>query len=992
MLSVASVRSASGAAEYYATDNYYSRDAQAETSEWAGEGARRLGLDGTVNVEKFAEVLSGKLSAQEQIDSAAGDNRRVGFDLTFSAPKTVSLLALVGGDKRLLDAQREAVKATLGWAEQRFAEARLGKDGKTTVATENLIVAMFQHDTSRARDPNLHTHAIVVNATQRPDGAWRALKNDQLYRENRLIGAVYHNELRSRVAALGYEIKGGGKNGMFEIAGVDRQTIEAWSTRGSQIKEIANRLGIVSPEGRAQIAVRSREDKQQIEPDALQQMWQDMAAKRGENFAELIASPSVQNAERGVLGRLREWGENLLDRAIAFWRPKPEPLLSDQADMRRCEHLGGAYAVAVAARHLGEREATFSHSDLLRESLNFAEQHARVGTLEKRIDTLIGAGDLVRGRGEHQERLTTPDMIRTEREMLAYAKKGVGAVDARSDAENGTSLIQKGASQALGFALSDEQLAAAQAILYGDDRVMMVQGDAGTGKSTVFAAINAVPEDKRPGLAMLTTQSGLARTLQRESGIETHTLAWFQTRYEDLAATRATATAKDREVWAGKVLVVDEASMLSSRQMLGLFRIADKLGVERIALVGDKAQIKAIEAGRPFAQLQENLQATRLSENRRQRDPQMREVVRLLREGSIAEACNALGGRLMEIADPARAAADHWLGLPPKQRDASELLTSGHRLRGGVLARLDEAKGEGRASITLDIWKNRNLTREEMRQSSKWEAGQQLDLYRDEPRLGLRKGSYLVHGPTERQGEVIVEAGERQYRVLPGLLHPTGKGASLSEPHRVEIQEGDRLMVTGKIERRGVVNGDRFTLEAIKGSSLELLGRDGRRHVLEAGDPMRERLDQAAALNMHRVQGQTFENAIAAMSAQDTRLNARDLAYVLASRARDGFTLYVDDVAKLAQQIERNDGRSPHALDLLGEGTKSADAPRDLRDQLTIAEQPKGPDKTTGDVTPPAPRNEARSPDAGKDSKEAEQDRNHVPKPPVLDRSKGMEL
>ncbi len=204
VVSIGVVGSASGAADYYAADNYYLVGDQVGIAEWGGKGARTLGLAGPVDALKFERVLDGALPNGDQIPSGA-DGHRSGIDLTFSAPKSVSLLALVGGDERVLLAHARSVATAMQWTEHNLAEARRGKNGHETVRTGNLVYATFTHNVSRSLDPQLHSHVVVANATQRDDGSWRALKNDQLFKENTLIASIYHAQLRAELSKLGYE-------------------------------------------------------------------------------------------------------------------------------------------------------------------------------------------------------------------------------------------------------------------------------------------------------------------------------------------------------------------------------------------------------------------------------------------------------------------------------------------------------------------------------------------------------------------------------------------------------------------------------------------------------------------------------------------------------------------------------------------------------------------------------------------------------------------
>ena len=183
MLSIATVGSAAGASVYYAGDNYYVEGQLTEHSQWWGKGAETLELEGKVNASQFEAILAGRLPNGSVIPDGARGVHRAGFDLTFSAPKSASLLVYVGGDERLNAVHLDSVKSALGWAEQRLAEARIGNagGGQDLVPTGKLVAALFSHDTSRLLDPQMHVHAVIANATETPDGKWRALAERSIW-------------------------------------------------------------------------------------------------------------------------------------------------------------------------------------------------------------------------------------------------------------------------------------------------------------------------------------------------------------------------------------------------------------------------------------------------------------------------------------------------------------------------------------------------------------------------------------------------------------------------------------------------------------------------------------------------------------------------------------------------------------------------------------------------------------------------------------------
>ena len=246
MLSIGALSSAAQGASYYERDGYYAKDdpEHRDASAWAGRGADDLGLKGPVDADTFRQVLEGRVpdGSDTRLGRRGKDGEilhRPGRDLTFSAPKSVSIAALVGGDRRIVEAHDRAVAAVLAWVEKNAAETRM-KDPETgkmaRVGNQKIVAATFRHDTSRNLDPQLHTHAVLANMVQGEDGKWRSMANEGLYAQQKLIGMLYRSELAAGLGRLGYGIEKTHADGRFEIAGVPREAIDAFSSRRAEIE------------------------------------------------------------------------------------------------------------------------------------------------------------------------------------------------------------------------------------------------------------------------------------------------------------------------------------------------------------------------------------------------------------------------------------------------------------------------------------------------------------------------------------------------------------------------------------------------------------------------------------------------------------------------------------------------------------------------------------------------------------------------------------
>ena len=245
MLSLANV-SAAQAENYYEKDDYYTQgdpDLQSD-SQWQGNGAAKLGLEGAVDKAMFQQLLHGQTPDGKSLHSKAinPENHRAATDYTFSAPKSVSIAALIQKDKRVIQAHDEAVKTALSVLENRYAQTRVrrGPGIREKVQTGNILAATFRHETSREQDPQLHTHCVVINATQMEDGSWRSLSNEEVLNNQKLLGEIYQNELAVQLRKSGYEIEPNG-SGQFECKDYDQPLLDLFSTRTQQIEQYIER-------------------------------------------------------------------------------------------------------------------------------------------------------------------------------------------------------------------------------------------------------------------------------------------------------------------------------------------------------------------------------------------------------------------------------------------------------------------------------------------------------------------------------------------------------------------------------------------------------------------------------------------------------------------------------------------------------------------------------------------------------------------------------
>ena len=977
MISMAAIGGAGAASSYYTTDNYYTDRDASEASAWAGQGAEYAGLSGPVEVDQFRDILEGKMPDGTVLQPGRGGTHAPGMDMTFSAPKSLSLLAYVGGDERLLAANMAAVKTTLAWAEKNLAEAREGKNGKTeTVKTGNLVVALFQHDTNRNLDPQAHVHAVIANATKATDGKWHALHNGKLWENNALLGSIYHAQLRANVEALGYETEATAKYGMFEIKGVGRAAIEAFSTRHQQIiDKAASTLNVITPKGLEAMRVQTRQAKGMIEDRGeLRQDWRDRAEGIGLDLRQVVEAahsrtdgrqhPSTWDAIvtgiRGVIDRTTAVADYVRDR-IGLSQRDLDPYLPADAKRLKPAEYGAASAVSSALRHLTEREASFNIFAVYKAALDLGLP-VQIGHVEVSVKTLIGEGRLVRGVDGRQDQLTTPAALVTERSILAAAELGRGAsVPILADASEAGRRLQDAARARSGIILDPGQESAGRLLLAGSDRIVTVQGVAGSGKSTVLGAIAEVARAEGHNVLALGPQNTLVQDLARDSRIAAITIAKFVRSHERLLMEKTFPERLDhaKAMFKGAVVMVDEASMSSNSQTAKLLDLANRLDF-KLALVGDKRQLGAVEAGKPFEIMQRAGVATAyMTENLRSRTPELKAATALANAGRTRAAFAKLAPSISEAPGRMSAeAAERWLRGSPAARSSTLLMASGRAVRAELNTAVQQGllaeRSIGGASVTLTIRDSVNLTREQERFAANYPVGAHVEFTSRIQAQRIDRGEGIVRSVDRKTGVVeIVRAGGKVDRFEPARLREsrTDSNLRISTEKQLAVYEGDVVRWTDNDHKRGLLNSARAQILSIDAIGIKVRTAAELEVTLPHGDPMLARLDLGYAMNTHMLQGATANRAIGVMDSRETNLANARLFLVNITRVRDGIEIIVDNHDRVGRALERNSGDKTAALETIG----ALDGPTH---QLTAIPSPAAPshqpNANTASQKPPA--------------------------------------
>lgn len=588
MMSISS-RTAAGAISYYVhmekdagPEDYYAAEG---VGQWLGGGALALGLAGEVSAKDFANLCAGWSPAGAALSQNAGDeNRRAGWDLTYSAPKSVSIVWGLGDDDMRAAVQRlhdRAVKRSVGYLQENAIITRRGAGGATRERGE-LVAAIFQHGTSREQDMQLHSHAFLMNAALRQDGTWGTLETQPIYEQQKVAGAMYRAELAAGLRDLGFGIEADGDS--FRISSVPPELEREFSTRRQQILAELSERGVSGAEAAEIAALSTRKSKEIKDPAELRQNWLDRAAAYGYGPEHMHPGHGHeyedQRSAHDVLKEITEHSAVVRERDIA-------------------------YAAAVAAQHAGR-----------------GADAAEALAAEAR-------GEAVRLTDERGNvRYTTREMIRIEREIVDIARAGRDdTTHALSDEQIDAALDT--AAAAAGYRATGEQIRAIRH-LAGAGRVSVMIGDAGTGKSTSMQVLKGAYESGGFTVLGAAPSGKAAAGLAESTGIDSYTVDSLLARIESGKI----------ELDEKSVLVVDEAGMIGSRHLHSLVAQADAAGAKLI-LAGDPKQLQPVAAGavlRHLADDERGVGHARLEEIFRQRDGADREAVRQLSRGEAAQA------------------------------------------------------------------------------------------------------------------------------------------------------------------------------------------------------------------------------------------------------------------------------------------------------------------------------------------------------------------
>ena len=920
---VTRLKAAATTVHYFEVDGYYARNdpEHRKASRWHGEAAALLGLQGRVNPKRFESVLAGYVPGTDLRLGRLRDGEhqhRPGVDVTFSAPKSVSLEALVYAAPktraRVVRAHDEAVSATLGFIETELLQTR-SYDPQTgrrpRVQADGMAAATFRHLASRNLDPQLHTHAVIANMTRGRGGGWRSAEFTAVERSKLLIGAYYRNELRTRLEGIGYATVPTlvGRMPGFEIAGYQRPMLEAFSTRRRELLDyMADRGWENTPARTQQAALYTRRRKAEPERQVLHKTWQERARE---------------------LGPAR-------DRDVARGRNGVSASTSPRSELRAPP--SALSVVRRAVEHLEEGRTVFSANHLRAWALAHGGGRHSLEALDAGIARLRRDGHLIEVTARRADLAFVTDRARNaERDILVGMRAGL---------EGGRKLAAEAAVEARleEAGLNPGQREAARSILLSPHRTVGVQGHAGSGKTTMLRTVKELAGERQ--IIGLAPSASAVHVMAGEADIPARTLQGFLTRYRDVGDGIAPPekTEDARKALGGALLILDEASMVGTVQMRALTRIAAEAGAERLALIGDRRQLRSVEAGQPFGLLQDaGMPTARMDEVVRQRDADLRQAVLHMVADEPRLAVEELGKGVLETDSDelGRMAAQLWLDLDPGLRNGTAILAPTHELR----AEINEAVRQGLEdegvlhgpALEIERYVNLHLTRSQKGEVANYRPGDVAVFHHDVYGVRARAGDACRVLETQDDGRVLLAHPDgRERRIDPaGYIRYR---LDLYETQAMVLQVGDRVRWTRNDTARGLINGEQARVLSIGPVNLRMRTQDGREIAMRRDDPQLHHLDHAYSSTVHAAQGLTCDRVIAVLDTDGGRPADQAMFYVELTRARDNVVLLTDDREALIEALETSPAEELSALRAIGEQfevSTSASAPAE-----TIAQSP----------------------------------------------------
>jgi conjugative relaxase-like TrwC/TraI family protein len=848
MLRIFQSDSAANAKGYYASGledahNYYVAGA-AKSGLWFGKTAQMLGLSGEVMQEQFHLLCDNQRpDTLEKLNPRENTKRKIGYDMTFSAPKSVSILQGIIGEQKVISIFQQAVRETMSYLEQ-DAHVRVRKNGlDETRRTGNLVWGEFMHFESRPidgiSDVNLHCHCYCFNTSyDAEEGRFKAAEFFNIKRDAPYYEAIFHSRLAQGLKSLGYQIEN--KAYGFEVPGVGDENIKRFSRRAAEIEELAERLGIAG----------------------------------NDKAKDKLASITRKSKKMRFKGadKLAEWRSRLDWSALNLEQPPMQ-----------APRIVPARAVQLAIENMFERKSVVSFRRLIACAIQNSLGDCTVNEIFAEIR---GHKDLVVTEKNGEYLATTHGIIAEEKASVEYLAKSAS-----------TQMAIDPLYQANAQILDDDQCDAVEAILKASDRVIAVEGRAGTGKTTLLREVVVAMQAAGQNVFTFAPTSQAVQVLKDEGFEQSQTIQQLLVNPELQNNIR------------GAVLWIDEAGLLSTREMKRLFEIAEEHGA-RLVLSGDRYQHHSVERGDAFRMVVESgkISVKQTRTVHRQRSDAYRLAVMALSNGNVADGVAMLDemGAIREIADVQTritAQAEEYAQSVAEHRTVLVIAPThfeGRLLTVEVRRQLREMGKLSDFEIEIPIHRSRNLTDAEKRMAQFYAVGDVVRFHQN-AKGGFRKGDVLRVTGIASQAVHVERSGE-----ISLLDFDLANHFGVFVESQIDVAVGEKLRVTRNAKSaagKRLFNGSVHEVTGIFETGEIVL--DGKHRV----DSRSGFLDYGYVSTSHSSQGKTADKVIVSQSSLSAEAASLEQFYVSVSRGRDEIVIFTDDKFSLIEAVSQSNQR-----------------------------------------------------------------------------------
>lgn len=885
MLSTSIIKNVQDASHYYAaTDNYYTVEEGISQSEWFGKGAAKLNLKDVIEPNQFTKLLKGIMPNGEVIGKKVENQmiHRAGWDLTFSAPKSVSVMALLAGDKRLIAAHNQAVKTALFEIERGCSEARIkSQENVSYLHTRNLIAALFHHDLSRAEDPQLHTHSVVMNLTERPDGKWRSMASkmgrydketqgdvhgfiERVRHNKRYFGKLYEAELAYHVQKLGYEIVTDEKTGVFQIKGVSSEVIEYFSKRRNKIEKHLNDHGLSGSRAAEIATLHTRENKTEIDREVLVNKWLE-----GAKSFQFDGAALIKEAEGRLLQK------------------------SDDSLVKSNER--GIQIIQTVTDYLSQFKSTFQSEEMITEGSHLAVlQGCNVKDLLQAVDVLIEKGDLLSLEDKKSKTfLMSKKTLEDENSIKTLLNQNnVLEKDLFQNRENTLNKFEKNS-------LEQNVLAT----LLSKDKFILVEGS----HSKEFVSKEMIEIAKTEKLKLAVISPNLITSKEFALSIKSQPNSIFEKIKSFFVDTTVqhNSTAqflKRSDIKTPDVLFIEHAHLLSTKEQAQLLAWGQDKNTKMV-FFAEKNVLHSQKTGTDINYLaQHGIKTIRLNKKA--------DFKYDVAKADLPALFNKVASNVIEVAeldDRLYSMANHFARL--EKRESVYLVAhQKNQVRKLNFLTHELLKNEGKLTklFSVNVLLPHFIPEHRASLATSYAVGDVIRFSKNKFHSNSQTEYVPIVGVDKKKNEILLKVPNKEI-----IRWKPESGVEVFKVQKQEWGVGERLRSLRSMPYANVAKGEEFTISAVRGNCVKLTRSKGRSIYIDILKPYQVHFDYGYAGTPHQLTHTKPKHFIADLAANAFTTNQRQF-FQIASQP-EKVTIYTENAKSLYDTLEKKSGNKLHA-------------------------------------------------------------------------------